>query len=194
MNDYVRTTLSVPARIAAPRLLGTILSVDGVSGRIVETEAYSQSDPASHSYRGPKGRNLPMFLPGGHLYVYRSYGVHWCANLVTGRAGDGEAVLIRALEPIAGIQYMLDRRGQNVPLRRLCQGPGNVARALGLTGADSGKPIAGRFSLQPGTPPAQIAVATRVGLTIGDGELLRFFDAESRFVSRRPSQVNLMHP
>lgn len=89
---------------------------------------------------------------------------------------------------------MLDRRGQNVPLRRLCQGPGNVARALGLTGADSGKPIAGRFSLQPGTPPAQIAVATRVGLTIGDGELLRFFDAESRFVSRRPSQVNLMHP
>lgn len=164
-------------------VLGWIIQVQGVSGRIVEAEAYTQDDPASHSFRGPRGRNLPMFLPAGHLYVYRSYGVHWCANLVTGAEGSGEAVLIRALEPLEGVPIMRRRRGPGIPLHALCRGPGNAAKALGLSGRDSGLKLGSRVRLLPGDPPAKIQRSKRVGVT-SNGVLWRFFDADSQFVSR----------
>src|SRR5207237_7680449 len=110
MDRAVRNLLLRPAVEAAPLLLGWELYVGRVGGRIVEAEAYMEDDPASHCFGGPRGRNLPMFLQGGHIYVYRSYGVHWCLNIVTGPKDRGEAVLIRALEPIAGLPKMRERR------------------------------------------------------------------------------------
>ena len=122
----------------APDLLGAVLVVerDGirVAGRIVETEAYTADDPASHSYRGRTPRNRVMFGPAGHLYVYRSYGIHWCANVVTGSEGDGQAVLLRAVDPIEGAEEMLRRRGRPP----LADGPGKLCQAFGLDGDDDG--------------------------------------------------------
>ena len=134
---------------AAPGLIGWTLLVDGVGGRIVEVEAYEETDPASHSFGGPRGRNVVMFGPAGHLYVYRSYGIHWCANIVCGAPGHGAAVLLRALEPTHGLDEMRARRGP-VADRLLCSGPGRLTQALGLTGADNGARLEPpRFSLVP---------------------------------------------
>ena len=119
---------------AAPALLGWTLLVDGVGGRIVEVEAYEETDAASHSYGGPRGRNTVMFGPPGRLYVYRSYGIHWCANIVCEPAGRGAAVLLRALEPTHGFDAMRGRRGVDED-RLLCSGPGRLTQALGLTAA-----------------------------------------------------------
>ena len=122
---------------AAPGLIGWTLLRDGVGGRIVEVEAYEESDPASHSFGGPRGRNVVMFGEPGRLYVYRSYGIHWCANVVCGRPGHGSAVLLRALEPTHGLAVMRERRGTTND-RLLCSGPGRLTEALGITGADNG--------------------------------------------------------
>jgi DNA-3-methyladenine glycosylase len=137
-----------------------------VSGRIVETEAYTQDDPASHSHRGRSPRNAVMFGPAGHLYVYRSYGIHWCANVVTGAEGDGQAVLIRAIEPVEGAEIMLRRRGR-LPL---ADGPGKLCAAFGIDGDDDGADLVSPDSpiriVDDGTPPpADPLVGPRVGIS-----------------------------
>lgn len=112
-----------PAHAVAQRLIGVTLWVDGVGGRIVETEAYDQSDPASHTYGGPTTRNAAMFGPPGRAYVYRSYGLHWCINTVCREEGHGAGVLLRALEPTHGLEVMRARRGGMLDARLLCAGP-----------------------------------------------------------------------
>src|SRR6201981_1614963 len=116
----------------APDLVGAILLVDGVGGRIVEVEAYHQTDPAAHSFGGPTARNAVMFGPPGYAYVYRSYGIHWCVNFVCEAKGSASAVLIRALMPTKGLPTMRRRRGLEDE-RLLCAGPGRLCEALATT-------------------------------------------------------------
>ena len=140
-----------------------------MSGRIVETEAYTADDPASHSFRGRTPRNAVMFGPPGRLYVYRSYGLHWCANVVTGVPGDGQAVLVRALVPVDGLDTMRSRR----PGRRdrvLADGPGKLTLALAIVGTDDGVDLTAPSSpiriTDDGTPPPLVPlVGPRVGIT-----------------------------
>ncbi len=167
--------------VAAPALIGWTLTVDGVGGRIVETEAYDHEDPASHSFSGPTARNAVMFGPGGVAYVYRSYGIHWCLNLVTG--GEASAVLIRALEPTQGLDLMIARRGLEAP-RLLCSGPGRLCQALGVTHAQNGLRMdQPPFSLEPG-PNAGVVIGPRIGITKAVDAPWRFGEAGSRFLSK----------
>ena len=124
----------------APELVGATLLVDGVGGVIVEIEAYGPDDPASHGYRGQTPSNASMFGPPGHAYVYRSYGIHWCLNVVCAREGSPQAALIRALEPVSGIREMEARRGLD-DVRLLCAGPGRLCQALGVTKELDGAPL-----------------------------------------------------
>jgi DNA-3-methyladenine glycosylase len=158
--------------------------VDGVGGVIVETEAYAPDDPASHSYPGRTRRNATMFGPPGHLYVYRSYGIHWCANAVCEEEGVGAAVLLRAIEPTAGLDRMRARRGVD-DVALLCSGPGRLAQALGLTGADDGRPLDRRpFWVHPATAPPEVVATPRIGITRA-GELhWRYVLEGSTFLSR----------
>jgi DNA-3-methyladenine glycosylase len=169
----------------APDLIGATLLVDGVGGRIVEVEAYDGSDPASHGYNGRTRRNAAMFGPPGHAYVYRSYGVHWCLNLVCREEGVPEAALVRALEPTHGLQAMRRRRGQDA-LRLLCSGPGRVCQALGITGAHDGFPLdTPPFELDARSGQVEVACGRRVGLTRAADLPWRFVLAGSPYVSRR---------
>ncbi len=155
----------LPATETAPALLGWTLFVDGVGGVIVETEAYTQDDPASHTYRGMTPRNAVMFGPPGHLYVYRSYGLHWCVNVVCDADGVGAAVLLRALRPTHGLDAMRARRGLDDE-RLLCSGPGRLTQALGITGVHDGASVehAPFRLLRPGGA-VDYEVATRIGIT-----------------------------
>ena len=166
---------------AAPALIGWTLTMDGVGGRIVETEAYDHTDPASHSFSGPTARNAVMFGPAGAIYVYRSYGIHWCMNLVC--RGPASAVLIRAIEPTEGLDLMIARRGLEDP-RRLCAGPGRLCQALGVTHAHNGLRIdQPPFALEPG-PPAEVVVGPRIGITKAVDLPWRFGERGSRYLSK----------
>jgi DNA-3-methyladenine glycosylase len=171
-----------PSPMAARMLIGWVLTVDGVGGRIVETEAYHHEDPASHSFSGPTLRNAVMFGPPGRIYVYRSYGIHWCMNLVCGD-GPGSAVLLRAIEPTQGLDLMIAGRGLE-DARLLCSGPGRLCQALGVTHDHNGLSVTEPpFALLPG-PPADVVVGPRIGITKAAQVPWRFGEKGSRYVSR----------
>jgi DNA-3-methyladenine glycosylase len=168
----------------APDLIGVILLVNGVGGRIVEVEAYDQEDPASHGYRGRTPRNEAMFGPPGHAYVYRSYGIHWCLNLVCGEEGIAEAVLVRALEPTAGLEEQRRRRGVE-DVRALCSGPGKLCQALGITREHDGLRLdAPPFRLEPRGEAPEIVTGPRIGITQATELSWRYALAGSPFMSR----------
>ena len=146
-----------------------------ISGRIVEAEAYLGAglDPGSHAFRGPGKKNATMFGPPGRLYVYFTYGMHWCSNVVCNPAGAGGAVLMRALAPLDGLEAMWSRRPKARRERDLCSGPGKLAQALGLTGALDGTDLSAGpvLLLDDGTPPpAQPGNSVRIGISPGKGE------------------------
>src|SRR6478609_3242571 len=166
-------------------MIGVTLLVDGVGGRIVEVEAYDHEEPASHGHRGRTERNASMFGPPGHAYVYRSYGIHWCLNLVCAEAGRAEAALVRALEPTAGLDAMRDRRGLEAP-RALCSGPGKLCEALGITRVLDGLPLdEPPFELLAREVEPALAVGPRIGITRAVEQPWRYGLAGSPFLSRR---------
>ncbi len=192
---YLAETLLV-----ARALIGCLLwheTPEGVAGgRIVETEAYLHDDPACHAYRGETPRNRSMFGPPGHAYVYMAYGLHCCFNVVTAPEGMAEAVLVRAIDPVAGLELMLRRRGVPLPLaavperarRRVASGPGNLTVALGISRAHDGMDLtAGALSIRArpaGQPEPLVVATTRVGITRGTNLPWRFLLAGSRAVSK----------
>jgi len=170
--------------VVAPELIGVTLLVDGVGGEIVEVEAYDREDPASHGHRGPTARNAAMFGPPGHAYVYRSYGVHWCLNLVCGEEGDPQAALVRALAPTHGLEAMRARRGVEDE-RALCSGPGKLCQALAITRVLDGLPLdRAPFNLLPRAHEPEVVAGPRIGISQGVDLPWRYGLADSPFVSR----------
>ena len=168
----------------ARALVGWTLLVDGVGGVIIETEAYAPDDPASHSVGGPTRRNATMFGPPGRLYVYRSYGVHWCANVVCGDEGVGAAVLLRALEPTEGLMAMRSRRGVE-DAHLLASGPGRLTQALAISAEHDGLDLGRKpFALAPPEQSADVVASPRVGITRATEQPWRYSLAGSTFVSR----------
>jgi DNA-3-methyladenine glycosylase len=168
----------------APDLIGAILLVDGVGGRLVEVEAYDHTDPAAHSFNGPTARNAVMFGPPGFAYVYRSYGIHWCLNFVCEPKGSASAVLIRAIEPTVGLSIMRRRRG-TADERLLCSGPGRVCEALGITHAQNGSALnAPPFKLLARAGPVEVVTGPRIGLTKAVDKPWRYGLKDSRFLSK----------
>jgi DNA-3-methyladenine glycosylase len=179
-QDFLR-----PSEEMAQLLIGAVLLVDGVGGRIVETEAYDHADPASHTYGGPTARNQAMFGPPGRAYVYRSYGIHWCLNFVCREEGHGAGVLIRAIEPLAGLAVMCERRGMQAP-RLLCAGPGRVGQALAITHGMNGHRLDQRpFEVHAADRAYEIAVGPRIGISKAAEVPWRFGLAGSPYLSRR---------
>src|SRR5690606_26909565 len=170
-----------PVLEVAPDLIGVELLHDGVGGVIVEVEAYGQSDPASHSFRGPTPRNAVMFGEPGHAYVYKIYGIHYCLNFV---CQPGSAILIRALEPTLGLAAMHERRGP-LPDRQLCSGPGQLAQAVGINLTQNGLPLdEPPCAVQPRDSEHEIAAGARIGITKGVETPWRFVQRGSRFLSK----------
>jgi DNA-3-methyladenine glycosylase len=182
-----------PTEVVAAELIGKVVvsTVAGLvtAGRIVETEAYlGYDDPASHGYRHRRNaRNAALFGPPGIWYVYLSYGMHWCANLVCQRAGLASAVLLRALEPLDGLDVMRERRGE-LPDKQLCSGPGRLCQALGITRDLDGSTMAGGpVMVLRGDPvtAASISATPRIGITKAADWPLRFHLAGSPWTSRK---------
>ncbi|WP_227870691.1 DNA-3-methyladenine glycosylase [Orrella marina] len=193
-HSLLRESSRVPSSIfegdpvaAARAIIGAILVVNGAGGIIVETEAYDQSDPASHSFKGLRPSNRSMFGPPGHAYVYRSYGVHWCLNFVCQPTGQGAGVLIRALEPLFGIEQMQARRATRSP-RLLCAGPGRLTQALGIDDRHDGLALNASelqvFEAQYPPDTRQILVGPRIGITRAIDQPWRFGLARSGFLSK----------
>jgi DNA-3-methyladenine glycosylase len=185
MNDI----LTAPAFEVAPRLLGSYLEreIDGklVTVKIVETEAYDQTDAASHSYKGRTPRTDVMFGPAGHLYVYFTYGMHYCCNVVTGVEGVGSAVLIRAVEPLNNFELLESRRGMAGV--QVTNGPAKFCQALGITKVMNGHDLSQlpfRLVLQPPLPRAAIVQTTRVGISQAKDVPWRFYIADNAYVSK----------
>ena len=168
----------------APVLIGAILLVNGVGGIIVEVEAYHHTDPAAHSFTGRTARNAVMFGPPGFAYVYRSYGIHWCLNVVCEEEGSASAVLIRALEPTHGVSTMKRRRGvSDEPL--LCSGPGKLGEALGITHKHNGLALdRPPFELFARAGKVEIAAGVRIGITKAAEKPWRYGLKGSRFLSK----------
>ena len=179
-----------PVVEVAPELLGCVVRHGETAGVIVETEAYHQSEPACHAYAGLTPRTEVLFGPPGRAYVYRSYGIHALLNAVCEPAGVGAAVLVRALEPLEGVDLMRERRGLE-RLEDLCSGPGKLTVALGIGLDLNGTDLArGPITIEPGDPPEHVA-GTRVGITRALELDWRFCAAGSRHVSRpRPDAAH----
>ncbi len=182
---YDRPTLAV-----AQDLLGCVLvhtSAEGVTaGRIVETEGYvAATDPACHAYRGRTSRNAPMWGPAGNAYVYFTYGMHYCMNVVTESEGEAAAVLIRALEPLEGLELMRARRGIERD-ELLCSGPARLCRAMGIDTRLSGTPLQGpHLWLLPGESVGEVYTTTRIGISQGMELPWRYYPVGNRWISRK---------
>jgi DNA-3-methyladenine glycosylase len=185
-----REVLTGDAEVVAPWLLNKVLVRGGRSGRIVEVEAYAgRDDPASHGYRGQTTRNQVMFGPAGHLYVYFTYGMHWCANVACGDVGECQAVLIRALAPMAGAEAMWEDRPAARRTTDLCSGPAKLCQALGITGSDNGADLIagdrGIVVLSDGcAPPRRPGNGGRTGIVVATERPWRWWVEEDPNVSR----------
>ena len=192
MRRLPRGFYAADSRVLAPLLLNKLLVRGERVGRIVEVEAYAGAhDPASHAYRGRTARNATMFGPGGYLYVYFTYGMHFCANVVCGPDGEASAVLLRGLTPVAGLEEMRAARGPAARADRdLCSGPGKLCQALGLDRAFDGADLVtgdrGVAVADDGTPPPEVAgVSGRVGLSVAGDVPWRFYVPGAVGLSRR---------
>jgi DNA-3-methyladenine glycosylase len=190
MDTDLGIILKQPAELVAPLLLGALFVYDDgtrrLAGRVVETEAYGQTDAASHSYKGRTPRTDVMFGPPGHLYVYFTYGMHYCCNIVTGADGYGSAVLIRAVEPLEGVEVMeSNRRGRTG--RELTNGPAKVCQAFGIektyNGHDLRQPPL-TLELQPPLRPSDIVQTTRIGISQAQDVPWRWYIADNPYVSK----------
>lgn len=188
---YTRPTLTV-AKDLIGKYLVRLIHDEVLVGRIVETEAYlGEHDPASHAYRGKTKRNEVMFNEGGYLYVYFTYGMHFCCNVVTERQGSGRAVLLRAVEPVAGLETMRRYRGKRITdknvIRDLSSGPARLCQAFGIARKENGIDLCGDEIWIGKAPHAMrkpvIASTTRIGISEGKEHQWRFLDADSKFVS-----------
>lgn len=161
-------------------------SPEGItSGYIVETESYDMHDPASHAYGGPRKRNAAMYEAAGTVYVYFTYGMHYCMNIVTGEKGHGQGVLIRALQPLEGIELMQQRRGLTDE-RQLTNGPAKLAQAMGITMEHGGMKVgAGALRLEPGIDVHEVVQTTRIGISKAVDQPWRFYVAHNAYVSKK---------
>ncbi|OVE79098.1 3-methyladenine DNA glycosylase [bacterium G20] len=193
MKSQFSKIFQLPALEAAPKLLGCVLARQISTGvmrlKIVETEAYHQDDPASHSFRGATARTAPMFKAGGRLYIYFTYGMHYCINIVTGKAGVGEAVLLRAAEPLEGIEAMQNNRGGVVDIYNLANGPGKLAQALGIKDTSLSGKILSKSSIYLELPQApvkadKIVTSPRIGIRQAADVPWRFYLKDDPFVTK----------